>query len=165
MLDKKVVQEWLRLMVPVERLLDGVLHVVYPDMWDSNNQATSLMLERLKRPLPVWPSIYPGMDIIANRISPQHTDMGGAVTFYDHLVCFGQDHNARLFLNELDGHFTYGPGTSVLFPGKALAHSVPEWSGGERLVIAHYAKDEVHCMLDVPRPSLPTQFGWWSKYN
>lgn len=151
--------------MPVEGLLDGVLRVVYPDMWDSNSLATPLMLKRLKRPLPVWPALYPGMDIIANRVSPPHTDRGGAVGFYDHLVCFGQDHDARLHLPELGGQFAYGPGTSVLFSGKALTHSVPEWSGGERLVIAHYAKDEVHCMLDVPRPSLPTQFGWWSKYT
>jgi hypothetical protein len=152
-------------MVPVERLLDGVLQAVNPDMWDSNSQATSLLIKGLKRSLPVWPTIYPAMDIIANRISPKHVDQGGAFTFYDHLIGFGQDHDACLFLNDLDGQFTYKPGTSVLFSGKALAHSVPKWSGGERLVIAHYAKDEVHCRLDVPRPPLPTQLDWWSKYS
>jgi len=39
-----------------------------------------------------------------------------------------------------------------LFSGKALSHSVSEWSGGERVVIAHYAKDGIHNRLGLSRP-------------
>lgn len=133
-------------------------------MWQANHQATSLMLQQIKRDLPTWPSIYPGMDIIANRITPKHCDQGGAVTYYDHLISFGQDHDAIFRLDDLDAEFPYLPGTSVLLSGKGLAHSVPEWSKGERLVIAHYSKDEVQDRLGIARPSFPTQLGWWSKY-
>jgi hypothetical protein len=123
-----------------------------------------LLLEELKRNLPTWPTVYHAMDIIANQVVPQHYDRGGAVTSYDHLVSLGEDHDAHLLLHNLDGEFGYQSGTSVLFSGKVLAHSVPQWSGGERIVIAHYSKNDVQDRLQVARPLLPTQLGWWFKY-
>lgn len=105
------------------------------------------------------------MDVIANRITPRHYDQGGAVSFYDHLISLGEDHDACLLLDTLHGEFAYQAGTSALFPGKVLAHSVPEWSRGERIVIAHYSKDDVQDRMQVPRPLLPTQLGWWSKHG
>jgi hypothetical protein len=48
-----------------------------------------------------------------------------------------------------------------LFPGKILNHSVPEWSKGERVVVAHYSRDDVHGRMEASRPLLPTQLGWW----
>ena len=133
-------------------------------MYNANSEAVPFLLGKLTRPLPSWPSVYHAMDVIANRTTPLHYDTGGAVTFYDHLVSLGQDHDARLHLNNLDGELLYKPGTSVLFSGRVLAHSVPRWFEGERTVIAHYSKDDVHNRAGVRRPLLPTQFGWWSKY-
>lgn len=132
----------------------------------ANSNATSLLLQKLEDPLLTWPTVYPSMDIIANRITPRHLDTGGAVTFYDHLVSFGPDHKAKLVLHDFDAEFAYGPGTSILFPGKILAHSVSQWAKGkERMVVAHYTKDAVQDRLEVARPALPTQSGWWSRYK
>lgn len=131
----------------------------------ASSKATSLLLQKLNTSV-TWPTVYSDMDIIANRKTPRHCDKGGAYTFYDHLICFGQGHDAILQLNDLHAEFEYLPGTSVLFSGKALYHSVEEWSKGERMVVAHYAKDDVHDRLGVPRPqALPTQLGWWSTYG
>jgi hypothetical protein len=149
----------------MEQLLNAVLQVVHSEMYDANSKAIPLLLQELDTPLPTWPTVFSGMDIIANRLTPQHCDKGGALSFYDHLISFGEGHNARLELEDLDADFAYQPGTSVLFSGKVLIHSVPAWSEGERLVIAHYSKDNVHDRLGVARPLLPTQLGWWSKYN
>ena len=134
-------------------------------MWLANSQATSLLLQQLNNPTLTWPTVYPGMDIISNRLTPRHYDKGGALSFYDHLVSFGQGHDAQFLLHDFDAEFAYQSGTSVLFPGKVLAHSVPEWSGGERLVIAHYVKDNVQDRLGLSKPLLSTQLGWWSKYS
>jgi hypothetical protein len=134
-------------------------------MYLANSKATCLLFEELDRPLETWPAIYPAMDIIVNRVTPQHYDQGGANSFYDHLVSLGQHHNAHLQLDNLHGEFAYQARTSVLFPGKVLAHSVPKWSEGERIVIAHYAKDDVQNRLGVARPLLPTQLSWWSKHS
>jgi hypothetical protein len=134
-------------------------------MWLANHKATSLLLEQLKTPYPSWPTIYSAMDVIANRITPGHCDEGGADSYYDHLICLGHKHDARFCLDDLEGTFAYPPGTSILFSGKGLAHSVPEWSGGERMVIAHYTKDAIHDRMGVARPVLPTQSSWWSEYS
>jgi hypothetical protein len=139
--------------------------VVHPQLWSANYNAISSLLEEPKIPLPKWPTVYSGMDVIANRLSPGHFDTGGALTFYDHLLNFGQDHDARLCLDDLKGQFVYRPGTSVFLTGRAFKHSVPTWSGGERMVIAHYSKDNVHHRLEVERPPLPNQVGWWHKYG
>jgi hypothetical protein len=144
--------------------LNDVLQVVHPEMYDANHQANSLLLEGLTRPLKTWPSVYHAMDIIANQVTPSHYDSGGATHFYDHLVSLGQNHDAHLLLDSLGGELMYKPGTSVLFLGKCLSHAVKEWSGGERVVIAHYSKDNVHNKVRVARPLLPTQLSWWSKY-
>ena len=124
------------------------------------------MLQQKDPPLVTWPTVYPGMDVIANRITPKHYDQGGAFSFYDHLVSFGQDHDAHFWVDDLDAEFAYQPGTSILFSDKGLHHSVPEWSGGERLVIAHYANHRVMDRVEVIKPSsLPTQLDWWFKYQ
>ena len=133
-------------------------------MYSANCEATPLLLEELKRNLSTWPTVFHAIDIISNRVTPQHYDRGGALTFYDHLVSLGEDHDAHLLLHNLHGELEYRSGTSVLFPGKVFDHSVPKWSGGERIVIAHYSKDDVQDRLQVARPLLPTQLGWWSKY-
>lgn len=102
------------------------------------------------------------MDIIVNRITPPHIDAGGAPSFYDHLLSLGQGHSASLHLEDLDAQFAYLPGTSVFLTGRVLTHSVPGWVGGERVVVAHYSKDDVHDRLGITRPTLPTVAGWWA---
>jgi hypothetical protein len=129
-----------------------------------NSQAMPQLLMNLSRPLPIWPTLFSSIDVIANRITPAHEDTGGAITYYDHLVSLGQGHEACLYLDHLGGRFLYKPGTSVLFPGKVFSHSVLVWRGG-RIVIAHYEKDDIHNRLSVARPSLPTQMSWWSRYS
>jgi hypothetical protein len=134
-------------------------------MWLVNCKVTSSLLDEMETPLSTWPTVYSAMDVIANRATEPHCDQGGAASFYDHLIGFGQNHDACFHLDDLEGQFAYSPGTSILFSGKGLSHSVPEWSGGERMVIAHYTKDMIHDRLGLARPVLPTQSSWWSKYS
>ena len=164
-LHDPAVCQWLQSISPIEQLFDAVLYIVHPGMYEANCKATQLRLQQLNNSSHIWPSTYHGMDVIANRLSKIHNDESRAVSFYDHLVSFGQDHDAKLRLEDLNAVFEYQPGTSVLFSGKALTHEVRQWSGGERMVIAHYARDEIHDRLGVARPLLPTQLGWWSKYS
>ena len=164
-LRKKPVRQWLQFIEPVEQLLNAVLQVVHPQLWSASCSAMSSLLDDPPIEVPCWPTVYSGMDVIANRSTPGHFDRGGAHIFYDHLVNFGQDHDARFCVDDLEGQFVYRPGTSILLTGKLFKHSVPPWAGGERIVIAHYSKDAVHHRLEVERPSLPNQTGWWNKFS
>jgi len=70
------------------------------------------------------------MDIISNRLTPRHYDKGRALSFYDHLVSFGQVMMLN-FCFMILMQVSYQSGTSVLFPGKVLAHSVQSGQVGE----------------------------------
>jgi hypothetical protein len=133
-------------------------------MYEGNRSVTASLVGQMKRPLETWPTLYPGMDLIVNRETPLHYDQGAANTFYDHLVSFGQHTGAHLVLEDIHADLEYEPGTSVLFSGSVFRHSVLKWEG-ERLVMAHYTKENVYDRMKEAKPVLPTQLGWWSKYG
>jgi hypothetical protein len=164
-LQSPIVQQWLDQIRPAEQFLNAVLHIVHLELWTANCSATKKLVERLPSPSFSWPTVYSGMDVIVNRLTPAHLDGGGAFSFYDHLLSLGQGHMATLNLDDLDAQFSYDPGTSIFLTGKVLTHSVPQWLEGERVAIAHYSKDDVHDRLGIPRPALPTQSGWWASYG
>jgi hypothetical protein len=120
---------------PVEQLLNAVLYIVHPEMYIANCNATQELLKELNNSSLIWPTIYHGMDVISNQETKEHLDLGGAISFYDHLVSFGQGHDAKLRLWDLNAEFAYPPRTCALFSGKALTHEVKKWSGGERMVM------------------------------
>ena len=45
----------------------------------------------------------------------------------------------------------------MALPGKLFMHEVGEWSGGERICVSHYMKDNVHECLKVSQPNWPRQ--------
>lgn len=149
---------------PWEQLLDAVLQIVHPDMHVANINARAKLLGSLCIPRLTWPTCYSGMDIIVNRITPPHCDAGGAYSFYSNLLSLGIGHDAQFCLDDLEAQFDYSPGTGIWFSGHGLHHLVPSWTKGERVVVSHYAKDDVHDHLEIQRPSLPTQAGWYSRY-
>lgn len=121
-----------------------VLHIVHPELWTANIAATEKLVQQLPSLALLWPTFFTSMDLIVNQVTPPHLDSRGAVTFYDHLLSLGFGHQATLALEDLKAKFAYSPGTSVFLIGRMLIHSVPVWSGGESVVIAHYFKDDVH---------------------
>ena len=89
-----------------------------------------------------WPSIFSGVSIIANRITPSHRDDNGHHPWFDLLFSAGQHEAAILKVPELKGHFSYLPGTLVALCGKVLRHEVPSYKGSDRLCIAHYFRPD-----------------------
>jgi hypothetical protein len=155
-------QKWLQFIEPVEQLLNAVLRAVHPELHEANRTTVSLLLNEPQGVF--WPSIYPGLDLVANRETPAHLDRGGDKTYFDHLVNLGRDEDAKLCLDELKAQFAYRPGTSVLFSGSALTHSVAKCSK-ERVVIAHYSNKKVQERLGVEKPVLPIKLGWWTEHS
>ncbi|KAG9316935.1 hypothetical protein JVU11DRAFT_3017 [Chiua virens] len=122
------VQNWLAAIHPVEQLLDAVLQIVHPGLWDVNHSATQQLVQSSPFPIRTWPTAYTGMDLIVNRVTEPHLDTGGAATFYDHLLSLGMNHQAKLQLDDIEAELAYSPGTSVFLSGQILTHSVPIWS-------------------------------------
>jgi hypothetical protein len=99
-----------------------------------------------------WPSIFSGIEVISNRITPPHRDPKAAPTMYDILVSAGTHTESWLDLQDVNARLVYNPGTVVALCGRVLRHGVQEWVGGERICIAHFIRDAVHERLNLPSP-------------
>jgi len=104
-----------------------------------------------------WSSVFSGITVIANRITRRHRDRGGSFPWYDLLLSSGTHRHAFLHLNDLRAQLSYSPGTVVLVCGKVLSHSLPEWSDGERICLAHFMRKEIHYRLGVYSPGWSMQ--------
>jgi hypothetical protein len=144
----------------VEWLCNAVTALVAPELYKAGKEAIEQVqlgqdMNRTHKNITLWPSVFTGMQIIANRTTPPHRDRGGAPTHYDLLLSVGTHVEAQLSLPELGATFSYPPGTIVELCGKVFLHEVDDWEGGERVCVAHMMKDDVHERLKVMRPPWP----------
>jgi hypothetical protein len=143
-----------------EWLCNAVTALVAPNLYEAGRQAIERVqlgqdMNRTHGNVALWPSVFTGMQIIANRTTPPHRDRGGAPTHYDLLLSAGTHVKAELCLPEFGTKLSYPPGTIVELCGKVFIHEVDDWEGGERVCVAHMMKDDVHDRLNVMRPSWP----------
>jgi hypothetical protein len=136
-------------MTELEGDFNLILGLTHPEL-----AAAATRAQRQLRFLPstrhtLWPSIFTGIAVIVNRITPPHTDRGGEPEWYDLLVSAGSSQKAVLKLDELDAELEYRPGTIVLLCGKCLTHSVDSWGEGDRICLAHFLKANVFKRLGI----------------
>jgi hypothetical protein len=141
--------------------LNAVAVLVCPDL---HSIATSA-IQKLKRGnhvntphehVQLWPSIFSGIEVISNRVTPLHRDAKSAPPVYDFLVSAGTHTNAWLDVPDVKARLLYKPCTVIAVCGKVLRHGVESWEGGERLCFAHFIRDAVHERLQIPRPEWVT---------
>jgi hypothetical protein len=158
--------EFLRKIQHAELLCNAVTALVTPEMYDVGLEAifkTKLGVEMasLHNNVQLWPSVFTGLEVIVNRETGPHRDKGGCSTHFDLLVSLGTHKKAMLYLRELSLYFPYLPGTMAIICGKVFLHEIVDgeggkgWDGGERICVAHFMKDAVHCRLGLPRPGWP----------
>ncbi|KAG1725090.1 hypothetical protein EDB19DRAFT_1644200, partial [Suillus lakei] len=77
------VQNWLTALTTSEVLWNAITAVVAPDLFQAGVSAFSEVIKKVQQPkkksAPVdsWPSIFSGLEIIANRVTFSHRDAGG----------------------------------------------------------------------------------------
>jgi hypothetical protein len=73
-----------------------------------------------KKPVPVseWPSIFTGIELIANWITLSHCDAGGAQSHYDLLASLSIEHDATFSIKDLNVELDYFSGTLPFIAGK-----------------------------------------------
>ena len=76
---------------------------------------------------------------------------------YELLVSARTHTQAKLGVPELGVNLSYWPGDVVAVCGKGFLHEVRDWSGGERVCMSHYMKDNVHECLEVHHPNWPRE--------
>src|SRR5882724_357985 len=137
---------WMDQVQHSEVLCNAIMALISPELYNCGLKAIMLIKQgrEMAKPHPhqqTWPSIFSGSQVIFNWVTPPHWDSGGCPTHYDLLVSAGTHTKAKLNVPELGVHLSYRPGDVVALPGKLFMR---EWSGGERICVSHYIKDNVH---------------------
>lgn len=97
-----------------------------------------------------WQSVYTGIAIISNRLTPFHRDSKGRPEWYDTLLNYsGSRARPRLIIKDLGLDMEYQSGTVVSFCGSIFEHGVGSWGNGERVCYAHFMREAVRNRLNV----------------
>ena len=145
--------DWLDAISESNAILSAILAVIHPTLYDAGWQTT----ERLRKTpeigpqdiLSRWASVFSGVSVISNRISPPHRDGSSRLHWYDLLVTLGSYRNCKLELPGIKLSLEYGPGTVVGISGSVLEHKVPKFEG-DRVCYAYFMRSNVVEWAKVP---------------
>lgn len=149
--------KWLKKSNEVERFLNTTLSLIHPDLFRSGLEMLELLRASndTKEIAFEWQSVYTGIAIICNRVTPSHRDSKGRVEWYDTLVNYaGSGTRPRLSIKDLGLDLDYSTGTVVGLCGTAFEHEVRNWGVGDRICYAHFMRESVRKRLEV------TPAGW-----
>jgi hypothetical protein len=97
-----------------------------------------------------WQSVYTGIQIISNRITPAHRDSKGRAEWFDLLASYtGGGSKPHLLVHDLGLDLEYSSGTVVGLCGTIFGHEVRAWGGGDRVCYAHFMRESVRERLEV----------------
>jgi hypothetical protein len=123
------------------------LAVIHPELYDIGRETLKRIRdvpEILRQDvLSRWTSVFNGVAVISQRITPPHRDLNSMPHWYDMLVALGQYQNCDLKFPGLEVSLEYGPGTIVGLSGMVLEHEVASFKGN-RVCYAYFMKDSVH---------------------
>ena len=152
--------DWLQKSNNFERFLNLTLSLIHPEMFKCGLQILQQLrvsgdtAEIAKK----WQSVYTGIAIISNRITPPHRDTKGNPEWFDLLMNYaGSEANPKLLINDLGLELQYSSGTVVGLCGMILQHEVPSWGNGDRVCYAHFMREAVRSRLEAVHPSWVTQ--------
>lgn len=143
---------WLNATKAVERFLNLTLSIIHPDLFKSGALILQKLraLETTKDVASEWESVYTGIQIISNRITPAHRDTKGRPEWFDLLASLtGGGSIPHFLVKDLGLDFEYSSGTVVGLCGAAFEHEVQAWGGGDRVCYAHFMREAVRERLEV----------------
>lgn len=144
---------WMKISNEIEIFLNLTLSLVHPELFKRGLEMLHKLreLESTTQIALQWQSVYSGIAIICNRLTPAHRDSKGRVEWYDTLVSYSSNTNRpKLLIKDLGMDLDYSSGTVVSLCGTVLEHGVRNWGRGDRVCYAHFMRESVRKRLDVP---------------
>jgi hypothetical protein len=144
--------DWLETSNDVERFLNLTLSLINPDLFQSGLEMLRKMrsMDETEGIAQQWQSVYTGIAIICNRITPLHRDRKGKPEWFDTLLNYSETGSSpRLVIDDVGLDLEYSSGTVVGFCGTVLKHGVKSWGVGNRICYAHFMREAVRKRLDV----------------
>jgi hypothetical protein len=136
----------------VENFLNLTLYLINPDLFRMGLEMLQKLrnLDRTKDIAQLWKSVYTGIAIICNRITPLHRDSKGRIEWFDILSSYSESGTSpRLLIEDIGLDLEYSSGTVVGFCGSVLKHGVEAWGQGDRICYAHFMRESVRQRLEV----------------
>ncbi|KAF8075769.1 hypothetical protein FPV67DRAFT_1664101 [Lyophyllum atratum] len=101
-------EEWLQEIAPAEIILNSILSITHPHLYDDASTALSKIREipETQNIASCWPSVFTGISVIANRLTVPHTDRFSRACWYDSLASVGPFTAAYLELPDIGLHST-----------------------------------------------------------
>lgn len=146
-------RNWINETVEYGALVSAVTRVAHPKLYEAGRD-TLVAMQRHPDLVEVareWSSVYNAVSVVSNRHCPIHRDVGTNAAWYDCLTTIGGDSDMEMHWPALGVSLAYRSGTSVLFSGYTIAHTVSK-SESERVCFAHYMKDNVHETFGIADP-------------
>jgi hypothetical protein len=150
--EKRYSHYWIETSNNLERFLNLTLSLVNPDLFYSGLLTLEKLreLETTKDIAQHWQSVYTGISVISNRLTPPHRDSKGRPEWFDTIVNYSNLSSPRLFFEDLGLELEYSGGTVVAFCGSVFKHEVGAWGDGDRVCYAHFMRKSVLEHLKVP---------------
>jgi hypothetical protein len=159
-LQKTVAEPWLLCIESTEIVLNALTALINPHLYDAGFNAIQTLQSpdgvkgvKTHEHVQLWSSVYSGISVIANRLTPRHYDVNASAPWYDLLASCGTHTAAEFLLPDIRARLSYTPRTVVALCGKCLSHEVNSWDGGERICVAHYMRNMVHDRLGIDSPN------------
>jgi hypothetical protein len=145
--------DWLDQMSESNAILSAILAVIHPQLYRAGRETLNRLRQcdqiQLQDVLGKWTSVFSGVSVISNRITPAHRDLQSRHHWYDLLAALGSYRNCNLELPGLGLSLEYGPGAVIGLSGMMLEHEVPKFVG-DRICYAYFMRDKVHEWAHVP---------------
>lgn len=147
-------QNWVKQVGDVEEYLNMVTGIVHPDQFLAGQMALDqLRLQNKTNPIAnIWKSIFSGIGVMVNRITPSHVDRSGSPEMFDLLLGLGTYKLAWLELEDFGMRLKYGPGTGIFLCANVLKHAVEAWDKDDRICQAHFMRSSVLHQLGIQTP-------------
>lgn len=136
----------------VEGFLNLTLSLINPGLFKCGlNMLKKLRgADETKKISSEWQSVYTGVAVISNRVTPSHRDSKGRPAWYDTLANYcNEDSRPRLLIKDLGMDLKYSSGTVVSLCGSVFEHEVRSWARGDRACYAHFMRESVRKSLEV----------------
>jgi hypothetical protein len=151
--------DWLDHISESNSILSAILAVIHPELHDAGRETFNRLRQHAEiQPQDVlrrWTSVFNGVSVICNRVTPPHRDSNSRKQWYDLLASVGRYQDCNLDLPGLGLSLEYGPGTVIGLAGETLEHEV-EGFEGNRVCYAYWMRDSVHEWAGVPAHSWMT---------
>lgn len=152
-MKKPDVLDWLDCITQSNSILSAILAVIHPELYNAGQDTFNRLRECAEiQPQDVlrrWTSVFNGVSVICNRLTPPHRDGNSRKQWYDLLASVGRYRNCNLRLPGIGLSLEYGPGSVVGLLGGTLEHEVHHFEG-ERVCYAYFMRDSVHEWAGVP---------------